>query len=244
MTRSAASWWTWVKQWTKSQPLNDVRSYFGDEVGFYFAFLGMYTQWLIPLAAVGLLTFVLDFFPSWAAYGRGLYSLLVTSWATAFLKFWKRRESTLRNEWRISAADSLALEPTRTDFFGEKRFDPVEGTYYTFFSFKDRAKRYLVTLSATMVAMAFVTFLMVLYCMLEEWFAIAFIPATGWDGIYEYVSLVPSIIYSVVVLYMDGKYSELASSLTHYENHRTDSDVRRLLSCGICFWCCTDFSFI
>lgn len=83
---------TWVKEWTKPQPLNTVRSYFGDEVGFYFGFLGMYTQWLIPLAAIGVLTFILDFFPSWAAYGRGLYSLLVTSWATAFLKFWKRRE--------------------------------------------------------------------------------------------------------------------------------------------------------
>uniref|UniRef100_M4B6R4 Anoctamin transmembrane domain-containing protein n=1 Tax=Hyaloperonospora arabidopsidis (strain Emoy2) TaxID=559515 RepID=M4B6R4_HYAAE len=115
----------WVKKWMKPQPVNTVRSYFGEEVGFYFAFLGMYTQWLMPLAAIGLLTFVLDFFPSWSVYGRGLYSLLVTSWATAFLKFWKRRESTMRNEWGISASDSMALELTRTEFFGEKRYDPA-----------------------------------------------------------------------------------------------------------------------
>eukprot|EP00644_Phytophthora_capsici_P000224 jgi/Phyca11/100106/e_gw1.4.413.1 len=215
---------TWVKEWTKPQPLNNVRSYFGDEVGFYFGFLGMYTQFLMPLAAVGVMTFVLDLYPSWAAYGRGLYSLLVTSWATAFLKFWKRRESTLRNEWGISSADSLALEPTRTEFFGEKRYDPVEGCYYTFFSFKDRAKRYFVTISATLAAMAVVTVLMILYCWMEEWFAIAFIPATGWDGFWEYVYLVPSIIYSIVVLYVDAKYSELASYLTNFENHRTESD--------------------
>ncbi|POM71552.1 Anoctamin-like protein, partial [Phytophthora palmivora] len=215
---------TWVKEWTKPQPINMVHSYFGDEVGFYFGFLGMYTQWLMPLAAVGVLTFVLDLYPSWAAYGRGLYSLLVTSWATAFLKFWKRRESTLRNEWGISSSDSLALEPTRIEFFGEKRFDPVEGCYYTFFSFKDRAKRYLVTISATMAAMAIVTVLMILYCAMEEWFAIAFIPATGWDGFWEYVYLVPSIIYSIVVLYVDAKYSEIASYLTNFENHRTESD--------------------
>ncbi|KAH7479309.1 hypothetical protein KRP22_010645 [Phytophthora ramorum] len=236
---------TWVKRWASLQPLNVVRSYFGDEVGFYFGFLGMYTQWLMPLAVVGLLTLVLDFFPGWAAYGRGLYSLLVTSWATAFLKFWKRRESTLRNEWGISATDSLALEPTRTDFFGEKRFDPVEGCYYTFFSFKDRAKRYLVTMSATMAAMAVVTFLMVVYCWMEEWFAIAFTPATGWGGFYEYVSLVPSIIYSVVVLYVDGKYSELASYLTLYENHRTDSDFAnaRVLKLAL-FYFVNNFGFL
>ncbi|KAG3119686.1 hypothetical protein PI124_g2145 [Phytophthora idaei] len=236
---------TWVKEWTKPQPLNTVRSYFGDEVGFYFGFLGMYTQWLMPLAAVGLLTFVLDFFPSWAAYGRGLYSLLVTSWATAFLKFWKRRESTLRNEWGISASDSLALEPTRTEFFGEKRFDPVEGFYYTFFSFKDRAKRYLVTISATMAAMAVVTVLMILYCWMEEWFAIAFIPATGWDGFWEYVYLVPSIIYSIVVLYVDAKYSELASYLTQFENHRTESDFAnaRVLKLAL-FYFVNNFGFL
>ncbi|KAE9048395.1 hypothetical protein PR003_g277 [Phytophthora rubi] len=236
---------TWVKEWTKPQPLNTVRSYFGDEVGFYFGFLGMYTQWLMPLAAVGLLIFVLDFFPSWAAYGRGLYSLLVTSWATAFLKFWKRRESTLRNEWGISTSDSLVLEPTRTDFFGEKRFDPVEGCYYTFFSFKDRVKRYLVTFSVTTAAMAVVTFMMIVYCWMEEWFAIAFTPATGWDGFYAYVSLVPSIIYSIVVLYVDAKYSDLASSLTQYENHRTDSDFAnaRVLKLAL-FYFVNNFGFL
>ncbi|KAG7387199.1 hypothetical protein PHYPSEUDO_014591 [Phytophthora pseudosyringae] len=236
---------TWVKNWTKPQPLNTVRSYFGDEVGFYFGFLGMYTQWLMPLAAVGLLTFVLDFFPSWAAYGRGLYSLLVTSWATAFLKFWKRRESTLRNEWGISASDSLALEPTRTEFFGEKRFDPVEGCYYVFFSFKKRAMRYFVTTSATMAAMAIVTVLMILYCWMEEWFAIAFIPATGWGGFWEYVYLVPSIIYSIVVLYVDAQYSELASYLTQYENHRTESDFAnaRVLKLAL-FYFVNNFGFL
>ncbi|KUF75791.1 Anoctamin-10 [Phytophthora nicotianae] len=223
----------WVREWTKPQPINTVRSYFGDEVGFYFGFLGMYTQWLMPLAAVGVLTFVLDFFPSWAAYGRGLYSLLVTSWATAFLKFWKRRESTLRNEWGISTSDSLALEPTRTEFFGEKRFDP------------DRAKRYLVTISATMAAMAVVTVLMILYCWMEEWFAIAFVPATGWDGFWEYVYLVPSIIYSIVVLYVDAKYSELASYLTQFENHRTESDFAnaRVLKLAL-FYFVNNFGFL
>ncbi|CAI5704710.1 unnamed protein product [Peronospora effusa] len=235
----------WVKNWTKPQPINTVRSYFGDEVGFYFSFLGMYTQWLIPLAAVGLLTFVLDFSPGWAAYGRGLYSLLVTSWATAFLKFWKRHESSLRNEWGISSSDSMTLEPARTEFVGEKRFDPVEGCYYIYFSSKDRAKRYFVTILATMAAIAVVTFLMMLYCWMEEWFAVAFIPATGWDGFYEYVYLVPSIIYSIVVLYVDSKYSELASDLTQYENHRTESDFAnaRVLKLAL-FYFVNNFGFL
>lgn len=215
---------TWVKKWSSPQPLNFVRSYFGDEVGFYFGFLGMYTQWLIPLSVLGVATFVLDFFPDYAAYGRGVYSLLVTSWATAFLKFWRRQESSLRNEWGVAPSDSLALEPVRPDFWGEKKFDPVEGTYYTFFSSVDRVKRYLVTFSVTLVALGVVTYITVIYLWCEEWFAMAFTPEKGWDGYYEYVSFVPSIVYSAVVLYLDGKYSELASYLTRFENHRTESD--------------------
>ncbi|TDH64905.1 uncharacterized protein CCR75_007334 [Bremia lactucae] len=236
---------TWVKQWKRNQSLDHIRSYFGDEVGFYFGFLGMYTQWLAPLAAVGLCTFVIDFFPNWAAYGRGAYSLLVTSWATAFLKFWKRRESTLRNEWNISATDLMVLEPPRTDFSGEQRFDPVEGCYYTFFSSKSRAKRYAMTISVTMAAMAVVTLLIIIYCWMEEWFAIAFIPSTGWDGFWEYVYLVPSICYSVVVLYVDAKYSELASLLTQYENHRTESDFAnaRVLKLAL-FYFVNNFGFL
>ncbi|CAI5741430.1 unnamed protein product [Hyaloperonospora brassicae] len=235
----------WVKKWTKPQPVNTVRSYFGEEVGFYFAFLGMYTQWLMPLAAIGSITFVVDFFPSWAVYGRGLYSLLVTSWATAFLKFWKRRESTLRNEWGISASDSMALELTRTEFFGEKRYDPVEGCYYTYFPLKDRAKRYVVTACATMAAMIVVTFLMVLYCWMDEWFSVAFVPATGWSGLYEYVCLVPSVTYSIVVLYLDATYSKFASRLTQFENHRTENDFAnaRVLKLAL-FYFVNNFGFL
>ncbi|RLN87332.1 hypothetical protein BBJ28_00008172, partial [Nothophytophthora sp. Chile5] len=236
---------TWVKRWSSPQPLNAVRAYFGDEIGFYFGFLGMYTQWLIPLAAFGLLTFVLDFYSDWAAYGRGLYSLLVTSWATAFLKFWTRQESTLRNEWGISQVDSLALEPARPDFWGEKRFDPVEGCYYTFFSSKSRAKRCLATLFVTLAVLAVVTLIMIVYLWFEELFAAVFTSEKGWEGYYAHVLLVPTIVYSVLVLYLDGKYAALASYLTQYENHRTDSDFANAQVLKlVCVYFVNNFGFL
>ena len=85
-----------------------------------------------------------------------------------------------------------------------------------------------------MAAMVVVTFLMVLYCWMDEWFSVAFVPATGWSGLYEYVCLVPSIAYSIVVLYLDATYSKFASRLTQFENHRTENDVRN----GSCFVLC------
>ncbi|KAF1331949.1 Anoctamin-like protein, partial [Globisporangium splendens] len=220
---------TWVKKWKDRQPINNVRAYFGDEIGFYFAFLGTYSRWLVAPAAIGVIVFILEFFSTWSIYGRALYSLMVTSWATAFLKFWKRRESALRNEWAIAPVDSVGLDPARPDFWGEKRFDVVEGTYYTFFPSIKRVQRYLLTYVVTLAVLAVIMKLMFIYFHIENWFGATFTEEKGWDGMYQYVSLAPSVAYSVVVLILDAKYSELANYLTKFENHRTDSDFANAL---------------
>ncbi|XP_077450687.1 anoctamin-1a isoform X3 [Stigmatopora argus] len=42
----------------KYQPIGLIRKYFGDKVGLYFAWLGVYTQMLIPAAIVGVIVFL------------------------------------------------------------------------------------------------------------------------------------------------------------------------------------------
>lgn len=224
---------TWVKKWKDPQPIKAIRAYFGDEIGFYFAFLGVYSRWLVAPAALGVIVFILEFFSDWSIYGRGLYSLVITSWATAFLKFWKRQESTLRNEWGIASTDSVDLDPARPDFWGEKRFDVVEGTYYTFFPSIKRIQRYLLTYVVTLVVLAVIMKLMFVYFQIEEWFGVTFTEKRGWDGMYQYISLAPSVAYSIVVLILDAKYAELANYLTKLENHRTDTDVCCLGRCEV-----------
>jgi hypothetical protein len=44
--------------WYKTQPLDLVRKYFGDEVGIYFAWLGFYTKMLLPASIVGFICFI------------------------------------------------------------------------------------------------------------------------------------------------------------------------------------------
>ncbi|XP_065345514.1 anoctamin-4-like isoform X2 [Cloeon dipterum] len=50
--------WARAGTWYKKQPLWQVRKYFGDKIGLYFAWLGFYTEMLIPAAVVGLLCFL------------------------------------------------------------------------------------------------------------------------------------------------------------------------------------------
>ncbi|XP_071511474.1 anoctamin-7-like [Diadema antillarum] len=49
-----ARWGTWYKY----QPLDHIREYFGEKIGLYFAWLGLYTGWLIPASLVGILIFI------------------------------------------------------------------------------------------------------------------------------------------------------------------------------------------
>lgn len=50
-------WARWSK-WYKYQPLDAVREYFGEKIAIYFAWLGFYTAWLIPVSIIGVLVFI------------------------------------------------------------------------------------------------------------------------------------------------------------------------------------------
>lgn len=50
--------WARPGRWYKKQPLWLIRKYFGDKIALYFAWLGFYTEMLIPAAIVGLLCFL------------------------------------------------------------------------------------------------------------------------------------------------------------------------------------------
>ncbi|KAK6169614.1 hypothetical protein SNE40_020627 [Patella caerulea] len=51
---------TWAKpsRWYKYQPLDHIRTYFGEKIGIYFAWLGYYTALLLPAALIGLAVFI------------------------------------------------------------------------------------------------------------------------------------------------------------------------------------------
>ncbi|KAA8592006.1 hypothetical protein FQN60_017380 [Etheostoma spectabile] len=50
--------WASYSYFYKYQPIGLIRKYFGEKVGLYFAWLGVYTQMLIPAAIVGVIVFL------------------------------------------------------------------------------------------------------------------------------------------------------------------------------------------
>lgn len=55
-------YWARWSCWYKYQPLDHIREYFGEKIGIYFAWLGFYTGWLLPAAAMGFLVFLYGIF--------------------------------------------------------------------------------------------------------------------------------------------------------------------------------------
>ncbi|TRZ00629.1 hypothetical protein DNTS_015389, partial [Danionella cerebrum] len=50
--------WACYSVFYKYQPISLIRKYFGEKIGLYFAWLGVYTQMLIPASVVGVLVFL------------------------------------------------------------------------------------------------------------------------------------------------------------------------------------------
>ncbi|KAL6839833.1 hypothetical protein ACP4OV_029643 [Aristida adscensionis] len=93
----------WALNWLDFtwQPIDEIYSYFGTKIATYFAFLGMYTQWLFFPAFFGLATQFVDFGSlQWLVLPS--FFIFVVSWAVLFLQFWKRKNSALLVRWGIN----------------------------------------------------------------------------------------------------------------------------------------------
>ncbi|XP_028320318.1 anoctamin-7-like isoform X2 [Gouania willdenowi] len=56
------SYWSQWSCWTRYQPMDHIREYFGEKIALYFAWLGVYTSWLSLASIVGLLIFLVGFY--------------------------------------------------------------------------------------------------------------------------------------------------------------------------------------
>jgi len=113
------------------EALGHVRSYFGEEVGLYFAWMSNYISWLLVAWPFGLIVFVHMVF-QFLQIGElkstvltPIYSVFISIWATLLTEYWMRKERTLAVEWDMHGYEQK--QGTRAEFVGDEDVSAITG---------------------------------------------------------------------------------------------------------------------
>lgn len=88
-----------------------LTEYFGSEIGFYFSWLSMYTDFLVLPAWLGIVGYISD-------WNSSLYTatvaILLGLWSIAFLTSWSRKQPQLAKQWRVKPELFPGVKPGTT----------------------------------------------------------------------------------------------------------------------------------
>ena len=83
--------------------LSSIKNYFGEKVGFYYAWMSYYTAWL-SIPAIGGLAITIYQLVTGNVDTKftTIYALLVCIWVTIFIERWKRKSAEICLKWGVS----------------------------------------------------------------------------------------------------------------------------------------------
>ncbi|KAI8813590.1 calcium-activated chloride channel-domain-containing protein [Cladochytrium replicatum] len=248
--QNARSWlynqWTAVpftfKKVLGYQPLRQVRDYYGEKVGFYFAWLGFYALWCQFAALLGIACVLygiyeathlrpeearssevgyIIFFRVFDNAATLPFAIFISLWATLFLEFWKRETQILRYVWDLS--DMKLEETLRGEWFGtSKRVSPITG----------RIEPY-VPIFHRILTFAFTGTLMFLSVLLIIFFQAMIVVFNAWSKRLEnkYIPMLGTAALSLAnILLLQPVYLKIAKWLNDVENYKTATAYENALN--------------
>ena len=106
--------------------LDEIRNYYGEEIGFYFAWLSFYTSWLILPSIAGAGLFGLQLYAkSLDNPLAAIYAVVMALWATGFIVCWRRRSASLAQRWGVLRYEEEEVQRPK---FKAERLRPVKGS--------------------------------------------------------------------------------------------------------------------
>ncbi|XP_044267516.1 anoctamin-10 isoform X1 [Tribolium madens] len=203
----------WYMSLLAKQPIEEIRLYFGEAIALYFTFLGFYTATLVVPVFVGLLQLMIY------SETMSLFCVFNVVWVTLVLEIWKRKSNELAFKWGTIGMTSL--DEPRPNFRGSMGYDAITGKlqpqsprYMTYI------KMYCVSIPIVFLCLVAAFVMMLASFWLEEYFK-----QTRTSD--DLIILFPSIVYSILVYIINCYYRKLATFLTEWENHRTQSQHDR-----------------
>lgn len=217
---------SWVDNLFGRQPLHDIRNYFGEQIGMYFAFLGFYTYCLLFPAAIG----VILHFANWE-YGVSsmvMFALCNIIFATMLLEYWKRNAGMLAYQWGTLRQRSL-MEGPRVGFKGKISPNPITGKMEPVYPRIERLMTiFFISVPVVIGTTMFAFWLMLQYFSWAHWADVRY-KSRKHMGNYV-VMQTPVAVYSVVVSLMNLGYIRVAKWLNSKENWRLQSEYDNQLA--------------
>lgn len=213
----STQWMNWQFRMMFTCPLELVRSYFGEPVGFYFGFLQFYLRWLVAPGILGIIFFILQLaFGQIDAPGIFLCSFFIIFWNVAFVDFWAREESRLRLRWGMTKFEQKAV--ARPQFRGEWGHNIVTGLWEEQFSFFKRSFRMTVIFSGVSTFLA--------ACIVAV-FAVLLLKDRDPESTLIKIGL--GVANGTMIFVFDIIYKVISKYGNEWENHRTQQDYENAL---------------
>jgi hypothetical protein len=208
------------------QPLDEIRHYLGEKLGFYFSFIGHLTTFLLPLAVVGVAIFIalailygstikteIPSLDSSFTYIGASYFFVVIFWALLTIGFWDRQVYRHQLAWGMS--DFSHKQTERADYEGEEIISYITGKKEIYFNPRLRAIRITVVRFIMAISMLII---------------VAIVGVVTYIGFSYSSNFLASILNAIIVIVMTQVYLLLSKNLTVFENHRTENEHENSLA--------------
>jgi hypothetical protein len=207
------SWYQWsVMPW--NQPIDDIKDYFGEKMGLYFAFMSHYTIWLSLPALIGVIFQIIVFSTNNFSHPvLPFFSVIISVWSVLMLEAWKRNEKTISLKWGTAGFEDE--EQDRPQFKGQTITSFINGGKLHFFPPGERQS--LVVQSIVLIC---IMIMLVMGCVASIYVLRFYL----YSSIGANASIVASVLNAVQITILNICYGKVAIALTKRENHRTDTE--------------------
>ncbi len=222
-------------------PYRNLRSYFGDKVGIYYAFVYHYTRLLIVPAILSLLLLLLrSIFPDKTKLLITIYAMLIAVWTQIFNLYWDRKCSEIKIEWD-NFTDEYDRDNLRKEFRGQWQLSPITEKEEKYYPSYKRTYTYIISfiLSIPLIFLATIVnvfFLNISGSIKPELNSILEIPALGnltkpgeiFDADGRIQTLI-GILNVIFIQKINGYFRKVAEYTCDLENHRVRSNYENSL---------------
>ncbi|KAJ1454853.1 calcium-activated chloride channel-domain-containing protein [Pelagophyceae sp. CCMP2097] len=208
----------WLKPW--SQPLMEIRQYYGEKIALYFAWVGFYGYSLITPAVAGLVVFAYQILAGVCNDDEGLrwdqicFSFFLVVWAAYYKECWDVESQYCAVKW--GTADFEEEEVDRPQFVGDadcpRRQSPITNQKETFYPEEKRARTQCASFVVVLIWVAVCLALNLATFQLQY-----MIVEAGFVTYSKGVALLQALLIKV----LSALYGRTAAWLNDGENHKT-----------------------